>query len=453
MNKIFIGLFLFLLAIETLFSDRLDIDSAVINSKLDFAIGRNKKEVVQKPVLSVTEARVNFGSTKEAYLLKVSNSGTGELDWVIASDSEWITLSTDRGIGLSLIKISVLRTNLEYGHYSGIVKILSNGGETTIVIYMDIDAPKSEVEVEAKIEVKVEPKKVISKAEPIVVEKTGRWILADTVEDVKVFDSVWFNSSNDGYAVGTSTTLCIGSIYYGVIYHWDGKSWEEQSLPSSVYQLHSIYFLNANNGYAVGNYGNIIHYNGSKWVKMKSPTNSYIDISPIATDDIWAYSGNVIHHWNGTTWKDVKIDISTIKDIEFIAENDGYVLGSKGEIYHYNGFGWEFVNPLPSTEIKYAGFHFIDSSLGWLIVNGYLFNYKNNIWEKSDDFVRIIHGVSKNNIWGLPKAGSVSHFDGKSWNEMSTPTKENLNGIFMFNNREGWAVGDNGVILRYDVGK
>lgn len=279
--------------------------------------------------------------------------------------------------------------------------------------------------------------------------KLGKWILADNIAGVSKFNSVWFNSSNDGYTVGANG-------FNGVIYHWNGKSWGKDLLPDGTKSLNDIAFTSSNNGYAIGDSGTIIHYNGSGWVKFPTPTRSSIkSFAVLAEDNIWITSARDIYHWNGSSWKKTTLDISTIKDIKFINSDNGYVIGSNGKVFYFNGFGWEFVDTF-SSEV--TSFSFFDDKNGWLTGNfGYdNFRYKltNGSWsavKRSNFNIFAVSHLSEDRLWSTGSQGEVNYFNGKDWKIIKTPAKGNLYGITMLSNNEGWAVGANGVILRYYV--
>ena len=75
--------------------------------------------------------------------------------------------------------------------------------------------------------------------------------------------NIWLNAiygfdSNDIFAVGE----------YGVILHYDGKSWANQE-SHVTHRLNRIWGSSHNNIYVSGDYGTILHYNGTEWKNVK----------------------------------------------------------------------------------------------------------------------------------------------------------------------------------------
>jgi len=281
----------------------------------------------------------------------------------------------------------------------------------------------------------------------------GNWVLTDNIEDV-IFYSVWFNSLNDGYAVGS----------YGQIYHWGGSNWVEEVVPDDAQTLNDVIFLDANNGYAVGLDGTFLYYNGVSWSEFNSPTSSNIGaVFPLSNDNIWCYSSNDIHHWDGSEWTTTYLDINDINDIFFIDENDGWVVDGYGKMFHYNGIGWAFHSNLVNYTLNNGELYLLNSSEGWYTSCGgnssgiydYVYHYDGSSWSRYEDddypinVVNRIQEVSASNVWAVGYYGSIFNFDGERWNSVTSPTTDHIYGIFMVSSSDGWAVGSNGVILRY----
>jgi len=67
--------------------------------------------------------------------------------------------------------------------------------------------------------------------------------------------SVYMVNTTDGWAVGES----------GTTIHWDGTQWTNVTSPTT-YVLYSISMVNSNDGWAVGELGTIIRWDGVRWV-------------------------------------------------------------------------------------------------------------------------------------------------------------------------------------------
>jgi len=102
------------------------------------------------PTLAVESRTILFVSgRKDAAEIKIKNTGTGRLDWVIGDisysgrvkDVDWLSFSAiDGSIGAgeaATITATVDRTGLpKFGFYGAVIPILSNGGDKSIKLFM-----------------------------------------------------------------------------------------------------------------------------------------------------------------------------------------------------------------------------------------------------------------------------------------------------------------------------
>ena len=108
---------------------------------------------------------------------------------------------------------------------------------------------------------------------------------------------------------GPSSAFAVGE--FGVILHWDGTSWSEdpQSTSLTDSQLNAVAFAQSGEGWAVGADGTILHYNGSSWSKEQPPeADSGVDITSVAVagSEVFAVAaGNLITLAPGGAWTEV----------------------------------------------------------------------------------------------------------------------------------------------------
>lgn len=158
-------------------------------------------------------------------------------------------------------------------------------------------------------------------------------LTTDTDED---FFSVYFINANEGWAVGTVDTSA-------VILHTTngGTNWTRQN-SGLLEQLFSVFFINNTTGWAVGAAGSIIATTdgGNTWVQQTSGVmHDLFDVSFISAQDGWiaGANGTILKTTDGgTTWT---LEVSgTTRDLRsIIMKNDtlGWVCGDNGTISVY----------------------------------------------------------------------------------------------------------------------
>ncbi len=135
-------------------------------------------------------------------------------------------------------------------------------------------------------------------------------------------------------------------IMYGAsekaIYRWDGGNW--QSMPVTLKEgenlptFYSLWALNYEDIYAVGesNYGEIYHFDGHCWERMKSGTfNALYDIWGSGPNNIFAVGRHgTILRFDGQYWN--AMDSETTEDLTFVNTNspsDAFAVSSWGKTY------------------------------------------------------------------------------------------------------------------------
>jgi murein DD-endopeptidase MepM/ murein hydrolase activator NlpD len=112
---------------------------------------------------------------------------------------------------------------------------------------------------------------------------------------------------------GPSSAFAVGE--FGVILHWDGTTWSEdpQSTSLTDSQLNAVAFAQSGEGWAVGADGTILHYNGSSWSKEQPPeADSGVGITSVAVagSEVFAVAaGNLITRSPDGDWTEVDASV------------------------------------------------------------------------------------------------------------------------------------------------
>jgi hypothetical protein len=135
-------------------------------------------------------------------------------------------------------------------------------------------------------------------------------------------------SATDAWAVGESWSSN-GSNYASFVTRYNGKTWKTVNVPGVAGRqtyLHGVRAISASDIWAVGGSKDanghtlIMHYNGSKWTVVSSPSPSsardvdLLSVVAVAPNDIWAVGiwhsldptdryKTLILHYDGSTWR------------------------------------------------------------------------------------------------------------------------------------------------------
>jgi len=188
--------------------------------------------------------------------------------------------------------------------------------------------------------------------------------------------------------------------------------------------------LSSSDGWAVGNGGTILRWNGSNWANFSSPTAyDLFGTAFLSSSNGWAVCGGwsasigwfegAKLHWNGSSWSVDTTDhiLDILYDVDFSSPTYGWAVGMNNAKSRWDGANWHQNYGLQAMNSSQA-VEILSANDGWAVG-----------WNGSNDNIR--------------------HWDGTTWNVETSPVSGELHGITMSSSTEGWAVGDNGNILRY----
>lgn len=156
-------------------------------------------------------------------------------------------------------------------------------------------------------------------------------------------------------------------------------------------------------------------------------------------------------------------------DIEMISANDGWLvlggwLGSipaESSVYRWNGSSWNFVTMI--TDLNGIQLSSLDAlgpndvwALGagnfWSTLyhwNGSAWSYAGTspggVWPDAD-----LDMLTGNDGWAVGLNGAIARWNGSILAQVPSPVTTNLNAVSMVDSSTGWAVGDNGTILNWN---
>jgi len=256
---------------------------------------------------------------------------------------------------------------------------------------------------------------------------------------------------------GVSDTDVTAVGQNGEIYHYDGSTWTAQTSPTTE-DLEDVFILNSSYGWAVGKNGTVIAWDGSSWSSMTSPTGEDLK-------GVWAYSATEVYVvgkkgsfylWDGSIWT----DLSTASwvnntDLEKVWGTPArvYAIDKTGNIYSRDrstaatttdtlcnvGGGVEFKD----LWVDAAGDIYLAGKRTGKGV------FKNNgtgctqVVTAAED-LEAIHG-NDGYIYAVGKLGDVLNFDGTSWSE-TTQGSEDLKDVWVSPSGAPYYSGKNGEV-------
>lgn len=283
---------------------------------------------------------------------------------------------------------------------------------------------------------------------------------------------VWFADSLNGWACGDSGVILKTSN--------GGQNWEKQNSSVSV-KLEDVFFWDLQTGWIVGDSGTIVHTTngGISWSEQQSNVTSllhHIQFVSSLTGFASGEQSTALETFDGgLTWQVVSDSGTASVIVYWIQQGLGTIVtGDTLYGFHFctvdGGLTW-----FPVGQVLYpfdiCGFRVdltihprnyywdvgIDGSAYWISIIedlGVVEFILNGVTQDTLDLnaVTLERGVEPFKLWAVGENGWVicSADSGLNWQTISNNVAVDLYEVsFPIKNR-GWAVGDSGVILRYD---
>jgi photosystem II stability/assembly factor-like uncharacterized protein len=277
---------------------------------------------------------------------------------------------------------------------------------------------------------------------------------------------IFFVNDKIGWVVGNNSTLFKTTDF--------GESWTQINVPISQ-NLTTVFFINENVGWIGGSKGGIIKTvdGGKTWINQTSNIDFQIEalafISPqigYAAANNWtkSYMGAIIQtNDGGNNWL-VKLQYNGVGfiDVHFPNKYYGFVVGSNGYLSRTSNQGrlWD-ISFITNTWLHSV--FFINESLGWISGGSpgsdFIMKTTNagNTWAtlhktSNNGFLSGIYFIDEKNGWACGNRGTIlrSTDGGTSWVKEETNVNVHLQ-EFSFTENSGYCVGERGTLLKRNL--
>jgi hypothetical protein len=257
-------------------------------------------------------------------------------------------------------------------------------------------------------------------------------------------------SGSEGWAVGNN----------GAMLQWNGTAWN--AVPSGTSEnLYAVHCVSVNDCWAAGENSATLHWNGSAWSTVAFPPNASphgISCPPLTSGDCHAVGYNTFH-WNGSNWSatgtagwiDYYSDIACTSTNCFAVMNGGTIhqsLSAWGIVFNgttaLNGIDCAASDQCWAVgDLSGSNYSFVRYNLGsW-----------SSLTEPAPSQARsnlnAVSCATINDCWAVGDRDNsryvVVHWDGSSWSESAFQNgqhRENLNGVHCATVSDCWAVGN-----------
>jgi hypothetical protein len=231
-------------------------------------------------------------------------------------------------------------------------------------------------------------------------------------------------------------------------------SWRVES-SGVTSKLNDVFVLDANNSWAVGDGGLILHKTNNIWTSFASGvTSDLTDVFFVDAEHGWATgeSGTILA-FDGTAWTPMTSGVTvTLNGLFFTSATNGYAVGNTGKALHFDGTSWTAVTTGITVDI-YA-VHGLDSQHIWVVGKSGNYSFFNGTtWANATMSTRDLLGVwavSTTQVVAAAKAGRIYTFDGTTWTETNSGTSKDYYDVCFLDANNGYIVGKSGSLLYFN---
>ncbi|PZS04626.1 MAG: hypothetical protein DLM69_01620 [Candidatus Chloroheliales bacterium] len=195
------------------------------------------------------------------------------------------------------------------------------------------------------------------------------------------------------------------------------------------------------------------------------PAEDLNSIDMVSPTEGWVVGNKgVILHYNGGRWQQLSSPVQGgyLTGVSMVSPDDGWAVGQArvaqdGVILHYSGGAWHIYQPPSYIYLpRLASIDMVSADEGWAVGGGLgsiILHYEGSKWSYYDSPhhpLQSVSMVSATEGWAVD-IEDILHYDGSAWRRQDSPG--GANSVYMLSASEGWAVGDSDSILHYSGGK
>jgi photosystem II stability/assembly factor-like uncharacterized protein len=296
------------------------------------------------------------------------------------------------------------------------------------------------------------------------------WVATKIGPAGKDLNTVYFLDSKRGWVAGDN----------GFLSRTDdgGQTWTKQTVDTKD-GINDIYFRSKEDGFLIaGNAIFITRDSGNRWtearrflpsefngaaaelysVRFSSKKKGWV-VGSISKNDIIVDSILVFTDDGGDTWQRQRAPSrAELIHLDFVDDKHGWIVGAEGAILRTFDGGQSWNRQRSDTKATLYHVDFRDDKNGWAVgERGTVLRTTDagETWTPVESKVRStllsVQFVNDDDGWIVGRGGVALRSDdgGRTWIHQESATKNNLYALH-FQKKIGWAVGGDGVVLRYE---
>jgi photosystem II stability/assembly factor-like uncharacterized protein len=236
----------------------------------------------------------------------------------------------------------------------------------------------------------------------------------------------------------------------GTILHYDGSDWAAMTSPTGG--VLQCVVASAGDPIAVGANGTALLLQNGAWSRVDLGTTHWLYGACRTGDDTWVGGSRVIRVHDGTAWSSQATgSVPVLRGVCADASGSLIVVGDGGYIARGHGDRWEVDEGVDARDLHCV----YRTSSGELYAGGVqrLLRFDGTQWvvELDDIVTWYDFAESPSELYAVGSSGELRRRAGGTWTTAIMPRlSESLNAAACLSSNEAYAVGDRGVVLRHD---
>lgn len=237
--------------------------------------------------------------------------------------------------------------------------------------------------------------------------------------------------------------------------HWDGETWKLCTPPYAAF-IHHIAFNSSTDGWAASEDGRVYHWDGTDWALMPYQTGELMGAVTAHSGNVWASGQHgAVYHLGNAGFEEIAPnapDELKIRrnGIDLLSSLDGWAVGNKGLIEHWNGESWQSVESPTTLDLQKVVM--LSPTSGWAVGNGGILRYRDGEWTVAESLSTLydIDMLAEDLGWVVGST-AIFRWNGSQWQAEDVPgSGEIFSGVDMLSATAGWAVSLSGQIYILD---
>ena len=293
----------------------------------------------------------------------------------------------------------------------------------------------------------------------VVTPQSGTWVWQSDAPSGQL-NAIWASAANDAWAVGDD----------GLMIHWDGSAWSVVD-PATTNHINGIWGSSSSDVWAVGgglggpNTANLVHWNGKTWSVVDPGTTSNLDsVWGTSAKDVYVAGASgvdgTIQHWDGTSWSSAFYSHEFApKAIFGSSGSDVWVAGGTlyptTDVYMLHGSVQSFTPFASGASQDLAAVWSADATHAWAFGAGGLMRWDGKNWSGVTTSlvpgVGGLWGTSATSVWAVGNDQQIVAWNGSAWTaDHGDAIGGRLRAIGGADAAHRWAVGED-VVMRFDT--